>query len=856
MALRFAIGAMAVLLLTFVGMVAVGAAGLFGVYAYYTQSLPTAEEISQASVDTFETTRIYDRTGQVLLYEIIPPNGGRRTWITLDRVPTYLRDATIAMEDKTFYTNPGGINVEGVARAVWGEISGDNQGGGSSIPQQLVRNVIMDPAERMDRSYERKLKEMILSMELTRRYPGVEGRDQILEWYLNNIFYGHFAYGIEAAAQTYFGKSVTDLSLAEAAMLVPLGQAPALNPIDYPEEAKSRQETVLDQMYIQGYITAEEAYAAKQEPITIAPPSFDIKAPHFVLYVRDELEQRFGSEMVYGGGLQVITSIDLDLQDKVQQYAQEHVETLKNNNVHNAAVVVLDNQNAEILSMMGSLDYFDDSIDGQVNMAVSPRQPGSTFKPFTYATAFAQGYTPATMVMDVHTSFSDYPNPTAYVPENYDRTYHGPLLLRRALACSYNIPAVIMASRVGVMNVAATATSMGITTLTQPSYGLALALGGTEVPLIDMAYAFSVFADNGNMVGQASLPGTHSDGQRSLDPVSILSVTNSRGQILYEYTQPQRQEVINPDVAFLVSDILSDNNARTPAFGSSSALVLPDRPAAAKTGTTNDYRDAWTVGYTPQYTVGVWVGNTDSQQMEKDPGSRAAAPIWNAVMQTLHEGLPVENFQRPADIVTEVVDSTSGKLPTDYSPQRMQEVFIKGTEPTEYDDVHQVFQICRASGKLATPYCPADEIEEQVFEIYPDEANDWVREQGIAQPPTDYCDVHGPNLANMEVAIVSPRNRASVAGVLSITGNARPGGMERFWLEYGEGAEPENWIRLSGDRGDRVDNGELTQWDTTHRARWALYPAPAGDGGRECTIGRHPGAGGQHPTGALCGIAF
>jgi len=806
-ALRFSLVAVTIILLSVIGMVLAVAGSVFGVYASYVQDLPSAEEIGRRSVETFETTQIYDRTGQHLLYELIPTTGGRRTWVPLLSIPDNLRNGTIAMEDKSFYTNPAGINVEGLLRAARGVITGEYAGGGSSIHQQLIRNVIMTPEERMQRSYVRKVKEIVLAIELTRRYPGVEGRDKILEWYLNNIFYGHFAYGIEAAAQTYFNKPAQDLSLAEAAMLIPLPNAPALNPIDHPDDAKRRQEIVLDQMYVQGYITAEEAWEAKQQYLTIAPPRFDIQAPHFVLYVRGLLEERYGSDAVYGGGLRVITSLDLETQEKMNELAREQVDKLRDkHNVHNAAVVVLDTKTAEIKAMEGSLDYFDQAIDGQVNMAISPRQPGSSFKPFTYATAFAQGYTPATMVMDVRTSFPDPPNPAPYVPENYSRTFHGPMLLRRALACSYNVPAVAMMHKVGSMNVVDTAHAMGITTLNNAHYGLSLTLGGGEVTLLDMVYAFSVFANGGAMLGEPIPQERFRPGYRTLDPVAILKVTDAKGRVLYEYSGPQSQEVIRPEIAFLITDILSDNLARTPAFGPNNQLVLEDRPAAAKTGTTNDYHDGWTIGYTPQYVVGIWVGNSDYEPMENASGARVASPIWHEAMEWLHKGLPVESFPNPPGIETAVIDGTSGQLPTEYSPWRMQEIFIKGTVPTEMDSIHRPYRICKHSGKLATVHCPPNEVEEVVFDIYPPEAEDWVREKGMPQPPKDYCDIHGPNLTNSDVAIVSPKLFEIVREVVPITGNAKPGGLQKYWLEWGQGMEPVAWTRIGGEHGHKVHN--------------------------------------------------
>ncbi len=815
-ALRFAMIGLITLLFSGVAFSLLGIVVAAGVYASLVSELPSAEEIGRRSVETFETTRIYDRTGEHLLLEIIPNEGGRRTEVPLAQIPAHLRNATIAMEDKTFYTNPVGINVEGVARAVWGEISGEDAGGGSSISQQLIRNVIMSPEERMERSYERKVKEMVLAYELTRRYPGIEGRDKILEWYLNTIFYGHFAYGVEAAAQTYFHKPVQDLTLAEAAMIVPLGQRPAMNPIDHPEDAKKRQEIVLDQMYLQGYITAEEALAAKKERIVAAPPSFDIVAPHYVLYVRQLLEERYGTDAVYGGGLQVISAVDLEIQQKAEEIVRDGIAAIREKyNAHNSASVVMNAKTGEIIAMVGSADYFDETIDGEVNVALAPRQPGSSFKPYVYATAFAQGYTPATMVMDVRTSFTTEDNMPPYVPENYTRTYHGPVLLRQALACSLNIPAVAMAQQVGLDKVVATARSMGINTLTEANYGLSLALGGKEIKLIDHIVGYGVFANGGYMLGDPVPPERFQPGFRQLDPVLILKVTDAKGNVLQEYKEPQKQKVISPEVAFLITDILSDNEARTPELGPNSALLLDNRPAAAKTGSTNNFHDTWTMGYTPQYVVGVWVGNTDYTEMKNAPGSRTAAPIWNGIMEYLHEDLPVEAFVRPPGLKTAVIDRVSGKLPTQYSPSTRQEVFIEGTVPTASDDIHAAYRVCQESGKLATAYCPPEQVAEQVFEIYPSDAEDWVRGKEIPQPPADYCDVHGPNLASMEVAISSPRALQPVRGIAMIIGSARPGGMEKYWMQYGEGMSPQAWAPIGPEHGNQVDNNVLETWDTT-----------------------------------------
>jgi membrane peptidoglycan carboxypeptidase len=836
--------------------------GIFTVYASFAEELPPAEEISRKSLDAFETTRIYDRTGKTLLYEIIPPQGGRRTWVGIEELPQYLIDATVVMEDKNFYdetlyTNFYGVNVEGVGRAVYGELRGEDLGGGSSIPQQLVKMMLFESLEeRADRNYIRKLKELVMTIELMRQNTGREGRDRIMEAYLNNIFYGNMAYGIEAAAQTYFGKPAHDLTLAEAAMLVPLPQYPALTPLQEPEIAKERQEMVLDRLYLAGYVSAEEAFAAKQETLTIAPATVDMLTPHWVLYVRDLLEKQFGSEAVYGGGLQVITSIDLKIQAMAEQAAREHVAEIgERNKFNNAAVVVQDSKTAEILAMVGSLDYRNEEIDGEINMAISERQPGSSFKPFVYATAFAQGYTPATMVMDVPVKFPNPPHED-YEPENYSKTFHGPQLLRNALANSYNVPAVLMIYKTGVTPVIDTAHAMGIESITGTGYGLSVALGGSEVKLVDMVYAFSVFANGGIQYGVAKDPEDVQPGYRQLDPVAILQVTDPDGEVLYRYEHPESRQVLSPQVTFLIDSILSDNQARSTAFGSNSPLTLPDRPVAAKTGTTNDFHDGWAMGFTPQYTVGVWTGNANHDAMaEGADGVRTAGPIWQKVMIALHEGKPVETFQRPDGIVTATVDATSGKLPTEYSPSTREEYFVEGTVPTESDDMHVTFQIDRTTGQIATPYCPPENIDSVVYTVYPPEAGEWVIEENIAQPPTDMCDAHGPNYAEQDIAIIRPRAFQSVGGVLTITGNARAGNQERFWLQVGQGDQPSQWTPITGESGDRIDNNVLGTWDTRGLDGKYTVQLVVIDGGNQRTVNVPVIVDNQAPTVTITGPA-
>jgi penicillin-binding protein 1C len=815
--LRLLIGVVTLIFfaVTLLGIVGIGT--VVGVYSYFTKDLPDPGRI-ETEQEEFETTKIYDRTGQVLLYEVFDPRLGDRTWVPIDQIPPYLRQATIAVEDKTFYDNPG-FDIRGFARAFYYyTLRGGQVQGGSTITMQLIKNVLIPLEERYQVLYSRKIKEFILAMEISRRY----SKDQILEWYLNSNFYGNLAYGVEAAAKVYFDKPVQELSLAECAMLAAVPQYPGLNPIDAPEQARKRQHLVLDAMMRQGYITAEEAVAAKYQKLDIKAREerFDIIAPHFSIYARKRLEEMFGPELVHRGGLRVYTTLDLEMQNLAQEIARERVAELQaeERNVSNAAVVVITPRTGEILVMLGSLDYWDDKIAGEVNVALANRQPGSSFKPFTYVTAFSQGYTAATMIMDVRTAFPDPPHPP-YVPENYDRKYHGPKRIRQTLACSYNMPAVKVLDMAGVENVINTAHRMGINTLNEDYYGLSLTLGGGEITLLDMTYAFSVFANGGTMAGMPVTPslspplgGMRGGGYRELDPVAILRVEDRDGNILWQYTTPETREVLSPQLAYLITDIMSDNNARAPAFGAESPLKL-SRPAAVKTGTTDDFRDAWTIGYTPQIATGVWVGNSGNEAMEHVPGSQGAGPIWHNFMERVVEGMPVENFVRPPGFEEVEVCSVSGMLPTEHCPHKVKEMFIEGTAPTAYCNVHQVFRVNRETGKLATIYTPPELVDEVVYEIFPPEAADWVREQGIPQPPTPYDLAYGPSPATGDVAIVSPAPYAYLRETVPIVGNARAHNFQLYRLEYGQGINPSAWIQIGADHYNQVTNAPLEYWD-------------------------------------------
>lgn len=806
---------------------ATGVGGAVAVYVGLTSDLPDPGDIeaqfTTQSTEFFETTKIYDRTGQHLLYEVIDPRGGDRQWVSLEDIPAYCRQAAIALEDRSFYENPG-FDLRGIARAFVSNLQGGSTQGASSITQQLVKNTLTDPEERLIREglegYQRKAKEVLLAAEVGRRY----SKDQILEWYLNTNFYGNLAYGLQAAAKVYFNKPVEQLNLAECAMLAPIPQYPAQNPIDNPTNAAERQALTIDAMLLEDYITADEAVAAKTEKLRVGggvEERFDIQAPHFSVYVRKWLEDKFGADLVYRGGLKVYTTLDLDLQNYAQQAITDQVKKLteEDHNANNGSAVMIRPKTGEILAMVGSADYWNDAIDGKFNVATGLRQPGSSFKPFTYLTLLSQGVSASYGFLDVRTEFQQPgATPPIYVPENYDREYHGYARMRLALARSYNIPAVKALEMAGVDNVIRMAHRLGITTLDRglDFYGLALTLGGGEVKLLDMVYAFGVFANNGYMAGLKIPEDQLRPGYRERDPVPVLRVETSKGEILFEYSAADAQYVIDERLAYLITNFLSDNPARWAAFGSPNVLEL-DRPAAVKTGTTNDYKDNWTIGYTPQIVVGVWIGNTDNSPMKKVSGITGAAPVWNQLMSYYLKDAPVETFVRPAGLAEATVCATTGLLPTKYCPTTT-ELFIPGSEPTSYDTLHQAFLIDRETGQLATAYTPPDKVEEKVFEIYPPEASDYVRAANIPQPPSTYDTVYGPPPnAFGDVAIIGPGAYSYIRGATIITGNAKGGDYNHYRIDFGRGLNPTEWQQIGPDHGEQVDNGPLEFWDVTNQ---------------------------------------
>jgi membrane peptidoglycan carboxypeptidase len=573
--------------------------------------------------ETFETTRIMDRNGH-LLWEIF--GEGKRTNVPLAQMPQELINATIAVEDDTFYENIG-LDAPSLVAALIANLRNPDERpvGGSTITQQIVRHIVFDYEERTAVDYNRKTKEVILAWMMNRKFT----KDEILEMYLNEIYYGNLAYGVEAAAQTYFGKSATELTLAESSLLTALPQSPVeLDPLTNLEGAKQRQWIVLNLMVSEGFITQFEAEAAYLEPLTFAVQEVSLDAPHFAIYVRQLLEEQFGADVVANGGLRVTTTLDMEHQRLAELLARQHVQAVgPEHNLTNAALVAMKPGTGEILAMLGSVDYHSEAIDGHVNVALTGQQPGSSIKSLTYAAALSPGadgsppsWTAADLLWDVPVDYPQFDGAT-YSPVNYDRTFHGPVRLRDALANSYNVPAVLVLQDIGVPRLIEFAAQMGITSWTaDPSrYGLSLTLGGGEVTPLELTAAYGVFANSGFRI----------------PPAAILKVEKTTGEVLYEYQPPAPQQVMDPRVAYLISDILDDDQARIPAMGRTNPLALPF-PAAAKTGTSNDFRDNWTLGYTPGLVVGVWTGNTDNSEMLNISGLTGAAPLWAAYMQGVY----------------------------------------------------------------------------------------------------------------------------------------------------------------------------------------------------------------------------
>lgn len=676
--------------------------------------LPLSQELSGTSAEP--PTRILDRNGE-LLYEARHPEYGSQQWTALADIPQSIITALIATEDRSFYWHPG-VSARGVLRAVWQNVtSGRVISGGSTITMQVVRHRLQP--ER--RTFLYKIKEALYAL----KFDWHHSKDEILEEYLNTAFFGQQAYGIAAASQTFFGKNMDELSVAESALLIGLLQSPsAFNPFEHPGAAQERQKRVLAAMQDTSTISTEEYERAVEESLTFSHGRVEIEAPHFVMWILQSLRS---SSLVPGpldncrettgrATCDITTTLDLTLQKEIERIMDRNLEKLADKNVTSAAVVVLDAHKGDVLAMVGSADYFDEEHDGAVNVALSPRQPGSTLKPFTYALAFQDGATAASTVIDAEAQFlTQDGNP--YVPRNYDFEYHGLVRYREALANSYNIAAVKVLEHVGVERLLSFLKQAGISTLKAPPehYGLALTLGDGEVRLLELAQAYGIFARGGTTLNIRTL---------SDDPVE------------------KGIQILDPGIAWLISDILSDNEARMPEFGPDSALAF-ERPVAAKTGTTRNARDNWVIGYSPDSIVGVWVGNTDNSPMLGTSGVTGAGPIFHDVMDAVHRNEPFKEFARPTTVLTRQVCRLSGKLPG-LCPHLITESFLPGTEPTEEDDLYQMMRIDTRNGLRASQDCPDEFVREELMVVFPPELEKWSRKMA-----GQWCRVRIPPIAVM-----------------------------------------------------------------------------------------------------------
>jgi penicillin-binding protein 1C len=671
---------------------------LFGGLAIWTTTfnLPNLENFEERKVA--QSTKIYDRTGEIVLYDV---HGDiKRTIIPLEEISDFAQKATIAVEDKNFYSH-GGIEPLAIVRAILKNIaSGDLLGGqgGSTITQQVIKNALLTS----DKKVSRKLKEWVLAP----RLENVLTKDEILEVYLNEVPYGGNVYGIQEASLRFFGKEAKDINLAEAAFLAALPQAPTYyspygnNVVDL----VNRKNFVLDQMVIVGFITEEEAQQAKEENVIFQKQQqFGIKAPHFVMYIIEILEEQYGKDIIQEGGLRVITSLDWELQQKAEEIVLDYSEENKEKfDAENAAIISMDPRNGEILVMVGSRDYFDEEIDGNFNITTSKRQPGSVFKPIVYANAFSKGYRPETVVFDLETEFSTTceVNPDfCYNPQNYDGLFRGPISLRDALAQSINIPAVKTLYLGGLRDSLSLAKKMGLETLSNADqYGLTLVLGGGEVRPIDVATAYSVFATEGIKNNQ--------------NP--IIKIEDSFGEEIFNIENEQfiSERVMNESVARDINSVLSDNDARSPMFGSNSYLYFGNQDVAAKTGTTNDFRDAWVVGYTPNLTTVAWVGNNDNRSMKKDPASSIVAPMWNKFLQFALLKRDVESFNKPEEKNNNVKPIING--------------FWRGQET---DGIHSILHYVEKNNPLGD--YPINPFNDSQYELWEKPVRDWVRNQDI-----------------------------------------------------------------------------------------------------------------------------
>ncbi|NDJ54637.1 MAG: hypothetical protein GYB68_16340, partial [Chloroflexi bacterium] len=842
-------------ILRFVGISLIGVMvamvfGAAGSAIYYSQvTAPVFRDIQdfedlQARALQFETTRIRDAEGNIL-YQINAPEGGLRDYVEIEEISPYIIHATVSTEEREYFTNPG-FSIPGIIRAVYQNVQeGAIVSGASTITQQLTRALLLPEEERTERSIERKIREIFLAAELGRRF----SKEEILELYLNQNFYGNFAYGIEAAADTYFETDASGLTLAQAAYLAGIPQAPAVwDPVRAPEDALLRQTQVLSLMLeaecintgrtsIQlPCVTVQDVEAARPELQQIAETQFEAPQlaasyPHWVVYIQQQLEADPAlGPALYTSGFDVYTTLDPRLQDLAQQQVNATIDALAGQNVTNASVIIIDPDTGAILAMVGSRDFNSEAIDGQVNIALTLQQPGSSIKPFTFLAAFRRGWTPATVLWDVPIEYA-IPGFGVYAPVNYDGRYRGPVSVRSSIANSYNIPSVLALDFVGVPDLLRLLNQVGITSLgdeTNPNqYGLSLTLGAGEVYLLEWTNAFATLANGG-----------------TYRPTYAIERIEIDGEVLegWPYQVPEGQQVLDPTLTYLMQDIMSDDEARVPAFGFNSPLSRP-YTAAAKTGTTDDFRDNWTMGYTTELAVGVWVGNTDNSPMLGVSGVTGAGPIWQGIMDGSQQWYPAQPFERPAGVFDQTVCRDDGTIPSAFCidlpiEPTTTEVFSPVAPPPDTDEsIYQELQIDTFTGLIANEFCPNFN-ETQVFFSLPNPSQtidvpefardwllntepgrNWLNSRNLTPDRIDFegapFEACGPDTPVPELFISNPASGSQVTGVVEVRGSANVPNFDRYILDFGLGADPQGWGRVL-ESNDPIVDGEIARIDLSN----------------------------------------
>ncbi len=770
---------------------------------WFSKDLPTPTSVVRR--EGF-ASRIYDRNGE-LLYDVY--KDAKRTPVVWEDIPEYLKQATVAVEDKDFYKHQGfdPLTPFRIIKNVFyfGKITG-----GSTLTQQLSRNVLLST----ERTVTRKIRELILSIQIEAKY----SKDEILLMYLNEAPYGGASWGVGSAVEQYFGKSVKDLNLAESAILAGLPQLPSVySPFSKtPTAYVDRSRHVLNRMVEDGYISQDlmdqtmevvKGYEFKDGRTTIA-------APHFVLWVKEVLSEKYGEEVVEGGGLQITTSLDLEMQKEAEKIVGEEIDKAESMGISNGAALVVDPVTGQVLAMVGSRDYFSDKTDGKFNVVTqSLRQPGSAIKPITYLTAIRKGWTASSLIMDAPVVFPGGPGQKDYAPNNYNGKFNGPMSLKEALGNSINTTAVKMLANVGLKNMLQQAYDMGLNTLEPNSenmkrFGLAVTLGGAEVKMTEMAAAYSSFANGGKKV----------------ELTGVLKVEDRNGRVLEEFKQIEGRQVMSPQEAFIISEILMDNSARQLTFGAVNGLIIPNYQVAVKTGTTNDKRDNWAIGWTPNLLTLSWVGNNDNSEMGRvASGVSGATPIWRRIMVEGIKGRPKQDFPIPDKIVNIEVDAVSGYPAHDGFPAK-KAYFIDGTQPKTADPIHLKLKVCRDKDGLAPPadVSSGNYDEKEYFRfreedpVSSDGKNRW--QEGIDSwiaglenkdkyyPPSEYCRSDGLVTVDFE----NPSNESKQNNEFTVklrTSSVNKIEEAKLWVN---GEERKTWKDRPFETELNLNNGKYT----------------------------------------------